>query len=153
MHHTVHILSTIGQRTGCLVSSKGDHGSGIPVHSRRIACYNSTRFALLPYLPVSHYSLIGIKVDESSQRVVIQFTPTVPHCSFSTLIGLAIIRVIRSQFMVDPAWKLDVRVSPGSHLMETVLNRQFQDKERVSAALENPTVTEVLTRCIGRLVD
>jgi hypothetical protein len=153
MHYTVTILRTIRQRTGCLVPPQGDHGSGIPVHSRRIACYNSARCVRLPYFSVPHRSLVGIKVDELLKRVVIQFTPTVPHCSFSTLIGLAIIRVIQSQFMVDPAWKLDVRVSPGSHLMETVLNKQFQDKERVSAALENPTVSEVITRCIGRLVD
>ncbi len=36
-------------------------------------------------------------VDDAQSRVLIQFTPTIPHCSMATLIGLSIrVKLLRS---------------------------------------------------------
>lgn len=38
-----------------------------------------------------------IEVDNVTNRVLIEFTPTIPHCSMATLIGLCIrVRLLRS---------------------------------------------------------
>jgi len=38
----------------------------------------------------SHTQLSNVTVDEAKKTVHVLFTPTVPHCSASTLIGLSI---------------------------------------------------------------
>ncbi|WAR12930.1 GALL2-like protein [Mya arenaria] len=43
-------------------------------------------------------------VDDAGNRVEILFTPTIPHCSMATLIGLSI--------------RVDVKISPGTHASE-----------------------------------
>jgi hypothetical protein len=49
-------------------------------------------------------------------RVIIEFTPTVPHCGMSTLIGLTIrVRLLRA---LPTRFKVDIRVKPGSHQSE-----------------------------------
>lgn len=79
-------------------------------------------------------------------RVIIEFTPTVPHCGMSTLIGLTIrVRLLRA---LPTRFKVDIRVKPGSHQSEHAVNKQLNDKERVAAALENPSLVEVLETCL-----
>ena len=79
-----------------------------------------------------------------------QFTPTVPHCTMSTLIGLCIrVAVMRKLAGPDNAgYKLDVRVTKGSHHQEDALNRQLNDKERVSAALEKRNLVQMVDQCL-----
>ncbi|CAH3188679.1 unnamed protein product, partial [Porites evermanni] len=49
----------------------------------------------LEQLNVVEQSLV--KVDDDNDYVKIQFTPTIPHCSMATLIGLAIrVQLLRS---------------------------------------------------------
>jgi hypothetical protein len=49
-------------------------------------------------------------------RVLVEFTPTVPHCGMSTLIGLSIrVRLLRA---LPTRFKVDIRVKPGSHQSE-----------------------------------
>ena len=43
---------------------------------------------------------------------------------------------------------MDVKVSPGSHASEEAINKQLADKERVTAALENPHLLEVVNKCL-----
>ncbi|EKM55959.1 uncharacterized protein PHACADRAFT_256936 [Phanerochaete carnosa HHB-10118-sp] len=82
-----------------------------------------------------------------SDRVTVEFTPTVPHCGMSTFIGLSIrVRLLRS---LPERYKIDIRVKPGSHQSEHALNKQLNDKERVAAALENPALVEVLEQCLS----
>jgi hypothetical protein len=39
----------------------------------------------------------GISVDDAASKAVVEFTPTVPHCSMATLIGLCVrVRLLRS---------------------------------------------------------
>eukprot|EP00548_Thalassiothrix_antarctica_P020293 CAMPEP_0194182202 /NCGR_PEP_ID=MMETSP0154-20130528/22211_1 /TAXON_ID=1049557 /ORGANISM="Thalassiothrix antarctica, Strain L6-D1" /LENGTH=215 /DNA_ID=CAMNT_0038898369 /DNA_START=52 /DNA_END=696 /DNA_ORIENTATION=+ len=68
-------------------------------------------------------------------RVDVRFTPTVPHCSMATLIGLSLrVKLLRS---LPSRFKVTVRIQPGTHASEQAINKQLADKERVAAALEN----------------
>lgn len=71
-----------------------------------------------------------------------EFTPTVPHCSMSNMIGLMIITKLRRFLPANV--KIDVTVAKNAHLQEEELNKQLNDKERVSAALENMTLLSMI---------
>mmetsp|Transcript_11285 Transcript_11285/g.33441 ORF Transcript_11285/g.33441 Transcript_11285/m.33441 type:complete len:165 (+) Transcript_11285:113-607(+) len=78
--------------------------------------------------------------------VTVKFTPTVPHCSLATLIGLSIrVKLLRS---LPDRLKVDIFVAPGSHASEHAVNKQLNDKERVAAALENEKLLQVVHGCI-----
>lgn len=99
----------------------------------------------LEQLNVTQVDLIA--VDDAASTVDVCFTPTVPHCSMATLIGLCIrVKLLRS---LPPRFKVTVRVSPGSHSSEAAVNKQLADKERVAAALENGSLLEVVNKCIA----
>lgn len=90
--------------------------------------------------------LSNILVDDDGNSIFIQFTPTIPHCSMATLIGLCI-RVKLSR-TVSPRFKITVEIYPGSHQSETAVNKQLNDKERVAAALENSHLLDIVNKCI-----
>lgn len=88
-----------------------------------------------------------IHVDDPQGKVSVKFTPTVPHCSMATLIGLCIrVRLLRC---LPPRFKVQIMVTPGSHASEAAVNKQLMDKERVAAALENPNLLGMVERCLG----
>ncbi|KAI5119086.1 hypothetical protein M0805_004859 [Coniferiporia weirii] len=88
------------------------------------------------------------QVEVNGNNVLVEFTPTVPHCGASTLIGLSIrVRLMRT---LPHRFKVDIRVKPGSHQTEVALNKQLNDKERVAAALENPALLNVVEQCLGQ---
>lgn len=92
-------------------------------------------------------SLENIIVDDLRNKIVVQFTPTIPHCSMATLIGLCIrVKLLRS---VPDRFKIIVKITPGSHQTEDAINKQLNDKERVAAALENSHLLEIVNRCIS----
>ncbi|KFQ33203.1 Mitotic spindle-associated MMXD complex subunit MIP18, partial [Merops nubicus] len=83
----------------------------------------------------------------SQSTVAVEFTPTIPHCSMATLIGLSIkVKLIRS---LPERFKLDVHITPGTHVSEHAVNKQLADKERVAAALENSHLLEVVNQCLS----
>ncbi|CAG9465719.1 unnamed protein product [Pedinophyceae sp. YPF-701] len=87
-----------------------------------------------------------IAVDDAKGQVTVQFTPTVQHCSMATLIGLCIrVRLLRCLPM---RFKIDVKLTPGSHSTEEAVNKQLADKERVAAALENPGLIGMVDKCL-----
>ncbi|XP_022235113.1 mitotic spindle-associated MMXD complex subunit MIP18-like [Limulus polyphemus] len=87
-----------------------------------------------------------VTVNDAENEVVIEFTPTIPHCSMATLIGLAIrVKLLRA---LPPRFKVDVCITPGTHASEDAVNKQLADKERVAAALENPYLLEVINQCL-----
>ena len=73
--------------------------------------------------------------SDPAYYIRVHFTPTVPHCSLATLIGLCIRVKIRSCF--DRKHKLDIFITKGTHKTEDDVNKQINDKERVAAAMEN----------------
>ncbi|KAK9883904.1 hypothetical protein WA026_004845 [Henosepilachna vigintioctopunctata] len=78
--------------------------------------------------------------------VRIEFNPTVPHCSLATLIGLCI--RVKLERNVPCPFKLDVFIKEGAHTTEEEINKQINDKERISAAMENPNLKEIVEQCI-----
>ena len=70
----------------------------------------------LEQLNVVQLGLINL-VDN---QVMIQFTPTIPHCSMATLIGLTIqVHLLRS---LPSKYKISVMITPGTHVSETTGN-------------------------------
>ncbi|OXU26821.1 hypothetical protein TSAR_005052 [Trichomalopsis sarcophagae] len=102
----------------------------------------------LEQLNVVQQSLI--EVDNESNEINVQFTPTIPHCSMATLIGLS----IRTQLLrtIPPRFKVSVTITPGTHTAETAVNKQLADKERVAAALENQFLLTVIDQCLENAV-
>lgn len=87
-----------------------------------------------------------VHVDDDANKVNIEFSPTIPHCSMATLIGLSIrVKLLRS---LPPRFKVDVSITPGTHASEEAVNKQLADKERVAAALENSHLLEVVNQCL-----
>lgn len=89
----------------------------------------------------------NIKVDDNKNSVLIQFTPTIPHCSMATLIGLSIrVKLLRS---LPSRFKVTIKIFPGAHQSEDAINKQLNDKERVAAALENGHLLNIVNKCIS----
>ena len=90
-----------------------------------------------------------VSVDEKRKRISVQFTPTVPHCSMTTLIGLCIVVKLQRTLPID--FRLKVLVTPGSHEQEQQVNKQLADKERVCAALESNGLVNAVDNCLRPL--
>ncbi|KAL6224643.1 hypothetical protein ACLB2K_003498 [Fragaria x ananassa] len=88
----------------------------------------------------------SITVDDKLGRILITFTPTIQHCSMATVIGLCLRVKLKQCF--PPHYKVDIKVSPGSHANEESVNKQLNDKERVAAALENPNLRQLVDECL-----
>jgi len=87
------------------------------------------------------------KIGNDEYRIKIEFTPTVPHCSLATLIGLCLrVKLERS---LPYKFKLDVFLSKGTHSTEDEINKQINDKERIAAAMENPNLKKIVEECIS----
>ncbi|XP_034943460.1 MIP18 family protein galla-2 [Chelonus insularis] len=88
-----------------------------------------------------------IDVDNKKNTVKVNFTPTIPHCSMATIIGLSIrVQLLRA---LPARFKVSVEVSPGTHNAESAVNKQLADKERVAAALENSHLAQVINQCVS----
>ena len=83
---------------------------------------------------------------EEELWINISFTPTVPHCSLATMIGLCI--RVKLQRNLQQRFKLDINVTEGTHFVEDDVNKQINDKERVAAAMENPDLRALVEECI-----
>lgn len=89
----------------------------------------------------------GDKQSHRQPHILLEFTPTIPHCSMATLIGLALrVRLLRA---LPSRYKVDIRVRPGTHQSENAVNKQLNDKERVAAALENQHLLGVVSDCLA----
>lgn len=84
--------------------------------------------------------------EEEELWIQIEFTPTVPHCSLATLIGLCL--RVKLERCLESNFKLDILVSEGTHTIEGDVNKQINDKERVAAAMENPSLRDMVEQCI-----
>ena len=88
-------------------------------------------------------------------KISVSFTPTVPHCSLASIIGLSIRAKLASSGVLSPPgefyYKLHVTCAEGTHASADDINQQLSDKERVAAAFENPKIMQVLNECIDNL--
>ncbi|VDM31632.1 unnamed protein product [Hydatigera taeniaeformis] len=88
-----------------------------------------------------------IAVDDVGSSVSVRFTPTIPHCSMATLIGLSIkVKLLRS---LPRRFRIRVVIASGMHESEVDINKQLADKERVAAAMENPALARSVNQCIA----
>lgn len=87
-----------------------------------------------------------ITCDMTRNYVNITFTPTIPHCSMATLIGLCI--RVKLERALPRAVKFDIAITKGTHSQEEQVTKQLRDKERVHAALENPSLMSLVEKCI-----
>jgi len=109
----------------------------------------------LEELDVVQEDLIEVtELTESPGRFVIKiaFVPTVPHCSLATLIGLCI-RTKLQQELPEGKFKIDIHIKEGSHSTADEITKQINDKERVAAALENPSLKSTVDECINHEID
>ncbi|KAL5528995.1 hypothetical protein ACEPAG_4969 [Sanghuangporus baumii] len=125
----------------------GENDEAEPIDSDEI--FEHIRHIVDPEHPLTLEQLAVVsaqQVEVNGNHVLVEFTPTVPHCGASTLIGLSIrVRLMRT---LPQRFKVDIRVKPGSHQSESALNKQLNDKERVAAALENNALLNVVEQCL-----
>jgi len=113
--------------------------------------YDLIRSVTDPEHPTTTLEQLGVvsadQVTVDGSRVIVQFTPTVPHCGSATLIGLTLrVRLLRA---LPARMKVGISVKEGTHQSEQSVNKQLNDKERVAAALENATLLEVVNNCLS----
>ncbi len=88
-----------------------------------------------------------VKSSPESFVTRVGFVPTVPHCSLATLIGLCLRTRLERNLPRDQV-KVDLFVEPGSHDTAEDITKQINDKERVAAALENPSLSAAVDKCL-----
>ncbi|XP_046976103.1 MIP18 family protein galla-2 [Vanessa cardui] len=89
----------------------------------------------------------NVFIDNKQNLVRVYFTPTIPHCSMATLIGLSIrVQLLRA---LPSRFKVTVEISEGTHMSEHAVNKQLADKERIAAALENNNLVQIINQCIA----
>ncbi|GJD08910.1 MIP18 family protein FAM96A [Galdieria sulphuraria] len=91
----------------------------------------------------------GSKGNRLKGLVKIEFTPTVPHCSLASLIGLCILARIRDENLLPLGYKLDIKVCDNTHESDEEITKQLRDKERVFAALENSKLRQLIDDCLS----
>ncbi|KAL2088654.1 hypothetical protein ACEWY4_015553 [Coilia grayii] len=141
----------IFQRSGerLLTATDEDDDVADPIDDREI--FDLIRNINDPEHPLSLEELnvveqVRVTVNDQENAVSVEFTPTIPHCSMATLIGLSIkVKLLRS---LPDRFKIDVHITPGTHASEEAVNKQLADKERVAAALENSQLLEVVNQCL-----
>ena len=112
--------------------------------------YQMVRSINDPEHPLTLEQLNVVRVEDiqvHGDRIDLAFTPTIPHCSMATLIGLCI--RVQLQRCIPGRFRVAVRVRPGAHQSEADINRQLADKERVCAAIENDKLISVVNQCIA----
>lgn len=89
---------------------------------------------------------IPSRPDSNLQTVTVLITPTIQHCSLATVIGLGV--RVRLEESLPPRFRVDVRIKEGTHSTADEVNKQLADKERVAAALWNPTLQSFIKKML-----
>jgi len=80
------------------------------------------------------------------RTVTVLVTPTIQHCSLATVIGLGV--RVRLEESLPARFRVDVRIKDGTHSTADEVNKQLADKERVAAALWNPTLQSFIKKML-----
>lgn len=89
---------------------------------------------------------IPSRLDSNLRTVTVLITPTIQHCSLATVIGLGV--RVRLEESLPPRFRVDVRIKEGTHSTADEVNKQLADKERVAAALWNPTLQSFIKKML-----
>ncbi|RKO96744.1 hypothetical protein CXG81DRAFT_16947 [Caulochytrium protostelioides] len=138
------------------IASLGDWDDAVddPIDAQEV--YDLVRHINDPEHPLTLEQLnvvqrANIHVDDAASQVHVVFTPTIPHCSMATLIGLCVrVRLLRA---LPARFKVRITVEPGTHQSELAVNKQLNDKERVAAAMENKHLLDVVHQCLSTTTD
>ncbi|CAE6426734.1 Mitotic spindle-associated MMXD complex subunit MIP18 [Rhizoctonia solani] len=155
-----YLWSDEGEFHGSLLLTGGDYPSipevdGLAAEEEEEPIDSEEIFDLLrsindPEHPLTLEQLKVVSAEQitvSPNHVMIRFTPTIPHCSMATLIGLSMrVRLLRS---LPARYKVDIMIQEGTHQSEHSVNKQLNDKERVAAALENSHLLGVVEQCLS----
>lgn len=141
----------IFNKTGARQLSEADYDDNIedPIDAREI--FDLVKDIKDPEHPLTLEELNVVRenqisLDLENNIISIEFSPTINRCSMAPLIGLSIlVKLLRS---LPDEYKIDVKISPGTHDAEDAYNKQLNDKERVAAALENSNLLSVINACI-----
>jgi len=89
---------------------------------------------------------IPTRPNSTLRTVTVLVTPTITHCSLATVIGLGV--RVRLEESLPPRFRVDVKVKHGTHTTADEVNKQLADKERVAAALWNPTLQSMIKKML-----
>lgn len=95
---------------------------------------------------ISIQPTIRSRPDSPLRTVTVLITPTIQHCSLATVIGLGV--RVRLEESLPPRFRVDVRIKEGTHSTADEVNKQLADKERVAAALWNPTLQSFIKKML-----
>jgi metal-sulfur cluster biosynthetic enzyme len=87
---------------------------------------------------------IPSRPSSNLRTVTVLITPTIQHCSLATVIGLGV--RVRLEESLPPRFRVDVKIKEGTHSTADEVNKQLADKERVAAALWNPTLQSFIKK-------
>lgn len=82
------------------------------------------------------------------KALTVFFRPTIPHCSMAAIIGLCI--QVQLKRYVPDYW-VKVHIVENTHVNYKALNKQLDDKDRVTAALENESLAEIINSCLSEI--
>lgn len=86
------------------------------------------------------------RTTSNLRTVTVLVTPTIQHCSLATVIGLGV--RVRLEESLPARFRVDVRIKEGTHSTAQEVNKQLADKERVAAALWNPTLQSFIKKML-----
>ncbi len=103
-------------------------------------------------LTLQQLNVVSSRLIKINNNIVkVYFTPTIPNCSMSTLIGLLI--KVKLLLSLPKKYKVDVYIEPGKHYLEDSINKQLNDKERVFAAFENDQIKKLIKKGVENGLD
>lgn len=106
---------------------------------------------------------IKLKESQSFTTIIIEWKPTTPNCSLAVNIGLCmrykLEKEIRNFISILNnsghkfqrncfKYKIEIILKEGSHNTEAEVNKQLNDKERYSAAIENPHILRYIQNLV-----
>ena len=152
-HNTVFGTST----TGDMMSDSDADSDDEPIDEQEI--YDLIATMSDPEHPINLGSLAVVQLSDIAikptiknrpnsnlQTVTVLLTPTIQHCSLATVIGLGV--RVRLEESLPARFRVDVRIKEGTHSTAEEVNKQLADKERVAAALWNPTLQSFIKKMI-----
>ena len=147
----------LNARDQSLSSDSDDESAAEPIDEQEV--YDLIATMSDPEHPITLGSLAVVSLPDISikptlrnrpesklRTVTVLLTPTIQHCSLATVIGLGV--RVRLEDALPPRFRVDVRIKEGTHDTAEEVNKQLADKERVAAALWNPTLQSFVKKMI-----
>eukprot|EP00330_Aristerostoma_sp_ATCC50986_P009566 CAMPEP_0114586436 /NCGR_PEP_ID=MMETSP0125-20121206/9666_1 /TAXON_ID=485358 ORGANISM="Aristerostoma sp., Strain ATCC 50986" /NCGR_SAMPLE_ID=MMETSP0125 /ASSEMBLY_ACC=CAM_ASM_000245 /LENGTH=168 /DNA_ID=CAMNT_0001781885 /DNA_START=92 /DNA_END=598 /DNA_ORIENTATION=- len=103
----------------------------------------------LEQLDVFTESDIEIKQIGNKKNITVYWKPSMPQCTYTVHIGLAIRMKIEREVKDFDNMKVTILVKEGTHKHKKLIDKQLNDKERIAAAKENESLKDLLESLIS----